>query len=165
MRLMIVLGRVLVGVSLISSCSNSPAPGPATGSTGAPIPAAPVAQESSQSLALTMNGYKRDVAKRVYAANAQYLFEGQSPPLLKSIVVLSIRIDGNGKLARVSVLRSNGYKDLEVRAMQSLRDAAPLPMPNRLFMQGGGAEFVETWLFRDDGRFQIRSLGEGQASE
>jgi hypothetical protein len=25
-------------------------------------------------------------------------------------------------------------------------------------------EFVETWLFRDDGRFQIRSLAEAQAA-
>jgi hypothetical protein len=30
-------------------------------------------------------------------------------------------------------------------------------------MRGGVAEFSETWLFRYDGRFQIRSLAQVQA--
>jgi protein TonB len=31
-------------------------------------------------------------------------------------------------------------------------------------LRSGRVEVAETWLFRDDGRFQIRSLAEPQAS-
>jgi len=110
-----------------------------------------------------MNGYKRDVAKQIYRANRQHLFEGAPPPTLKSVVVLTIKVDSDGKLTHVSVLRSNRYTALEALAMQSVRDAAPLPRPNRFVMKRGVAEFVETWLFRNDDHFQIRTLAESQA--
>lgn len=154
----------LGGAGWLAGCSSPPAPSSPTVSKPVEMPAAEPAKPE-QSLALTMNGYKRDVARQVYRANPQHLYEGQPPPLLKSIVVLRIRVDGKGQLSQISVLRSNGYKELEARAIQSVRDATPLPMPNRLFMQGGAAEFVETWLFRNDGRFQIRSIAEPQSSE
>ncbi len=153
------------GLSWLAGCGSPPpsSPGLSKPETSTAEPAQ--STQSAQSFALTMNGYKRDVAKQLYRTNPQDLYEGQPPPLLKSIVVLKIRVDGKGQLSHVSVMRSNGYKELEARAMQSVRNASPLPMPNRLFMQGGNAEFVETWLFRNDGRFQIRSLAEPQASE
>jgi protein TonB len=119
----------------------------------------------TQSIALTVDGYKRDVARAIYRSNAERLFDGAPPPMLRAVVVLSLRIDPAGNLSRVSVLRSNGYRDLEEIALGSVRRATPLPMPNRLVARNGNAEFVETWLFRDDGRFQIRSLAEAQAKQ
>lgn len=131
-------------------------------------PAAALAPEAlktpEQSLALTVDAYKRDVARHIYGTSAEHLFEGPPPPQLRAVVVLSLRIDPTGNLTRVSVLRSNGYRELEEIALQSVRRAAPLPMPNRLVMHNGSADFVETWLFREDGRFQIRSLASEQAS-
>jgi len=79
--------------------------------------------------------------------------------MFKSIVVLDITIDREGKLSKVSVRRSNGYKALENRAMDSVKRAAPFLAP-ALTVRGrdGSVNFLETFLFRDDGRYQIRSL-------
>ncbi len=125
---------------------------------------APEAEPPRESAARTVDGYKRDAARRLYFRNTALLYDGLPPPLLKSIVVLSIRVDAQGKPQRVAVMRSNGFKELEQRAMKSVHDAAPLPVPHAAVLKRGSLEFYETWLFRDDGRFQIRSLAEAQAT-
>lgn len=79
--------------------------------------------------------------------------------MLKSIVVLDITIDRDGRLAQVMVRRSNGYKALENAALDSVRRAAPYASPPRLALRSDGSvNFLETFLFRDDGRYRIRSL-------
>lgn len=122
------------------------------------------AEPPRESKARTIDGYKRDAARRVYFRNTPYLFDGAPPPVLKSVVVLSIRIDSRGVPIHVTVMRSNGFRDLEQRAIKSVHDAAPLPIPHVAIVKRGSVEYVETWLFRNDGRFQIRSLAEAQAS-
>ncbi len=134
----------------ISKPENLPAPATAT----------PAAPESS---ARTLNAYKQEVARWIYRSSAENLFDGAPPPMLKSVVVLAVTIDAQGQPKRVAVQRSNGYGGLNQLAMQSVRRAAPLPRPGRSLMHGGVVEFSETWLFRDDGRFQIRSLAQVQA--
>ena len=116
------------------------------------------------SSARSMEGYKRDAARHVYFHNGPRLYEGAPPPLLKSVVVLTIKVDANGAPTHVSVMRSNGFRELDRLAVQSVHDAAPLPIPQRVLQKRGITEFVETWLFRSDGRFQIRSLAEAQTS-
>ncbi|HLU77405.1 MAG TPA: energy transducer TonB [Burkholderiales bacterium] len=107
-------------------------------------------------------GYKQQVAKRIYARNPQ-TFKGKLPPLLKSVVVLRVTVDGNGKATKVSVRRSNGFKQLERVALDSVRKAGPLPRPSAEVLAGGDSfSYLETWLFREDGKFQIRSLAEAQ---
>ncbi|MSQ54084.1 MAG: energy transducer TonB [Betaproteobacteria bacterium] len=110
------------------------------------------------STAQTLEQYKAEVAHAVLHANAEHTFIGRLPEVLKSIVVLQIFIDRYGTAYDVRMFRSNGYKELESRAMQSVRTAA-LPRPS-VAVTGGRASvsFTETWLFRDDGKFQIRTL-------
>jgi protein TonB len=48
-------------------------------------------------------------------------------------------------------------------AIASVRAAAPLPPPPGALLRRGTLEIAETWLFRDDGKFQVRSLAEAQA--
>lgn len=110
---------------------------------------------------LAPDDYKRAAAARIQERNVDALFDGAPPPVLRSIVVLSIRVDAAGRPLSVTVLRSNGQRALEQRAIASVRAAAPFPAPPAL--RDGSARFVETWLFRDDGRFQIRSLAQVQA--
>jgi protein TonB len=150
-------------VILIGGCTLLSPQKPASSPTAASGTPAQEKVDAGLSLSLTMHGYKRDVAKQIYRANPQHLFEGAPPPMLKSVVVLEIKVDSEGKPTYIRVLRSNRYKELEALAMQSVRAAAPLPRPNRFVMRRGVAEFVETWLFRNDGHFQIRTLAEAQA--
>jgi len=116
------------------------------------------AVSAPDSKAWTLATYKLEVARWITRTSAEHLYEGAPPPLLKSIVVLSISVNAEGQLARVTVLRSNGFKALEQRALQSVKAAVPLPKPGLVVSRRGVAEFTETWLFRDDGRFQLRSL-------
>ena len=107
--------------------------------------------------------YKREVACRIHARNPTHLYEGAPPPVLRSVVVLSVRVDARGRPVRIGVVRSNGIRALERRAIQSVRAAAPLPIPAGVLLRRGAADITETWLFRDDGRFQIRTLAQVQS--
>ena len=152
---------VTVPESAPESAPNS-APKSASVLTPSPAVSAPVPAPATS--AWTLEGYKHEVARQIYRTSAQNLYEGAPPPQLKSVVVLTIAIDADGHPKRVAVLRSNGYSKLNQVAMQSVQRAAPLPRPSRLFMRNGVAEFSETWLFQDDGRFQIRSLALAQTN-
>jgi protein TonB len=107
--------------------------------------------------------YKRDVACRIHARNPAHLYDGAPPPVLRSVVVLSVRVDARGRPSRIRVIRSNGIRVLERRAIQSVRAAAPLPIPAAALLRRGATDITETWLFRDDGRFQVRTLAQVQA--
>jgi periplasmic protein TonB len=112
-------------------------------------------------LPASLDAYKAEVARHIYKSSAKETFEGAAPPLLKSIVVLEISVDSKGA-AHARVVRSNGFKELEARALQSVKRAGPLPR-----WSGAGTKpvtYYETWLFRNDGRFQIRSIAPPQAS-
>ena len=41
-----------------------------------------------------------------------------------------------------------------------VRQAAPYPKPPARLLRGGRLELSETWLFQDDGRFQLRTRAE-----
>jgi protein TonB len=122
----------------------------------------PDAEPPRESTARNVDGYKRDAALRIYFKSPSLLYDGAPPPVLKSLVILSVRVDAQGKPVRVTVVRSNGFRDLEQRAIKSVHDAAPLPVPASTVLTKGAIEYYETWLFRDDDRFQIRSLAEAQ---
>jgi hypothetical protein len=57
------------------------------------------------------------------------------------------------------VYRSNGYTALEQRAAASVLKAAPFTPPAAAVLRGApSVSFLETFLFRDDDFFQVRSL-------
>jgi TonB family protein len=105
-----------------------------------------------------MDEYKRHFARSIAAANAAALADAL-PPILKSVVVLDITVGAGGALERVVVWRSNGYTELEKTALESVRriGAAP-PPPAHAVANGGSVRFLETFLFRPDGQYQVRSI-------
>jgi protein TonB len=157
------MSRLLIAciscAALIAACSTpsgrppaqSPAPAPQAAAAPSPSPAQRIPP-------LTLEAYKKTVAERIAQASPD-IFGEPLPEMFKSIVVLDITIDRDGRLAQVSVRRSNGYKALENRAMDSVKRAAPFGAP-AFTVRGrdGSVNFLETFLFRDDGRFRIRSL-------
>jgi protein TonB len=154
-----IAARLSAGCSMIEPTREPapsepvPGPGPVPGAT---TPSAPLAVSNAR----TLEEYKAEVAHAILHANAASTFIGKLPEILRSVVVLQITIDRNGFPFQVRMFRSNGYQDLEARAMQSVR-AAALPRPTGSITGGSGSgtvTFTETWLFRDDGKFQIRTL-------
>jgi protein TonB len=146
---------------LAAACSHGgPPPEPA------PSPA-PLAQPKppAVSSATSLNVYKAEVANQVYQANAANIFSGRLPPLLRSIVVVNVVIDAGGRLVSASVYRDNGDRETRDIALASLARAGPLPQPAQSVLRRGRVEYLESWLFRGDGKFQVRSLAEAQASE
>jgi len=143
---------------LLAACSATP-PAPAPQQAVPQAEAAPAAELPRLS-PLTLDGYKRSVAERITSASPD-IFSEPLPDMFKSIVVLDITIDNKGSLTQVSVRRSNGYQALERKAMDSVKRAAPFVVP-AFTVRGrdGSVRFLETFLFRADGRFRIRSLVE-----
>ena len=123
--------------AVLAGCSTPPTP--------------PVAQP-------TLDDYKRGVAQRIVAAS-DGTYSTPIPEALKSIVVLEITVDNTGAPLEVSVLRTNGHDALTERAIASVVDAGPFAAPEPALLQGDGSvSFLETFLFRDDDFFQLRSL-------
>jgi periplasmic protein TonB len=153
----------------LAACSSPPeihrpAESPVTEAKAAASGKEPDAEPPRESAARSADGYKRDAARRIYFKSPSLLYDGLPPPMLKSLVILSVRLDAQGTPTRVTVVRSNGFRDLESRAIKSVHDAAPLPVPRSALLTNGSIEYYETWLFRSDDRFQIRSLAEAQQS-
>jgi len=99
----------------------------------------------------SLDSYKRTFALDILQHRpGAYCQPGEE--MLKSVIVLDIAIDAEGRLVEASVLRSNGHPDLAQRALDTVKAAAPFTAP------GQGVQFLETFLFRDDDCFLIRSL-------
>lgn len=113
----------------------------------------------------TLDAYKRDVAHRIYAMNASNVHDHHPQALLRAVIVLRYTVDGAGRLLRTEVLRSNRDRAAEAMALSSLRAAVPFPRPSQALLRNGRLEASESWLFDDDGRFQLRSLAQAQQSE
>ena len=127
-----------------------------------PTPSPPVAAPAPQPLPAPppadASAYRTLVASEIWLRNAE-VYADPVPEMLKSIVVLEITIDRAGNPIDVSVYRSNGYKHLELRALESVVRASPFPLPGEGVLDGpGSVTFLETFLFRADDRFQLHSL-------
>lgn len=156
-----VLGGV-VGALVLAACA------PQSQVTVAPPTAAPepafgaalsVPQPPYQrALPAAVEAYKSRVAAEIWTSSAG-VYADPVPQMLKSIVVLEISIDRAGNPIGISVYRSNGYRHLEALALESVVRAAPFPAPAANVLEGPGCvTFLETFLFRADERFQLRSL-------
>jgi protein TonB len=160
----------LCAIAAVAGCATVESPPPAKPEP-APQAVAPVEPPRAApapvvrgpaSSAATMDAYKKHVAQHIVQKNARERAD-TLPPILKSVVVLNISIDRNGQPVHVSVMRSNGHKDVEQIALRSIQRAAPLPAPSAaLIGNNETVSFVESWLFRNDGMYQVRSVAENQ---
>lgn len=147
---------ILAAVALAGCASHT-----ADKSAKAPSPAAPSSARTpsgSSSSAWTLSGYKRDAALHISSINTGKVYTGRPQPLLRSVVVMRYTIDANGRIVRSEIIRSNHDGETETIAMHSLRAASPLPRPSANLLHNGQLDVIETWLFNDDGRFQLRTI-------
>jgi protein TonB len=108
-----------------------------------------------------VDDYKTQVARHVAAHNPERMYSGTLPPILPAIVVLRITVDRDGQLDDVAVLRSRDPEASEI-ALTSVRRSNPLPAPQQLAQATGKLMFLETFLFADSDRYQLRSLADPQ---
>jgi|ERR1043165_6708815 len=102
--------------------------------------------------AASLDVYKRIVALDIVRSTpGAYCQPGEE--MLKSVVILELQISADGALLAASLVRSNGHPELAQVALDSVKAAAPFAPP-----ESGQVQFLETFLFRQDGCFLIRSL-------
>lgn len=128
-------------------------------------PAAPAAAAVGPSRARTLEAYKLEVAQHIASATKDLQYTGAPPNPLKSIVVVKLLIDRDGR-AQAMIERSNKIAATERVALDSVRRVAAFPKPSgHLLDRRGRVELIETWLFDAQDRFQLRSFAQEQASE
>jgi len=135
-----------------------PAPPQVQSTAPAPVVTAPAPSISPRKPTGPLDEYKMRNALRILQANSHQIYDGAPPHFLKSVVVLIFVVDARGQLTSSRVLRGNGHKQLEQVALASVKRAAPFDPPPRQLLRGNTIEITETWLFRDDGKFQVRSV-------
>ncbi len=170
---------VFIAALTLAAC-GAPAPAPAPSSPTASTASAPVINAPIETVEFrpsvtpsapavrlaaldpTLENWKRTAAEKVYAVNRSHLFDGRPEHLLRAVVVVEVTVDRQGSVTRSKILRSPGIASLDSVALGSLKAASPLPPPPTKLVARGPLVFSETWLFRKDGRFQLRSLALAQ---
>jgi protein TonB len=119
------------------------------------------------STATTLARYKADLARRIVQVNSLQVHAERPQALLRAVIVIRYVVDQDGQLIRSVVVRSNHDKAAEATALASLRNTAPFPKPSRALLgkPPGRVELAETWLFNDDGRFQLRTIAQPQQEQ
>ena len=153
-------------LSGLAACSVSPpAPPPAPPPPRPPVvavPAPPIAATTPTPYSSEVE-WRRVLAQHIQAVNRQRVFEGRPPHPLKAIVVLELTVAADGRIERASVLRAPDHaRDLGAEALRTVQAASPLPRPPRGLASRGSVKLTETWLFRQDNQFQLRSLAQAQ---
>lgn len=160
------LTAVTAALALAGCSAPSPAPpAPAAPSAPAPAPrAAAPAPAPRPSDALTEAEWRRALARHILTVNKDRVFEGRPPHPLKAVVVLDLEVGADGRIRHASVMRAPKHaSQLGPAAVRTVHAAAPLPPPPRALLgRGTSVRFTETWLYRDDDRFQIRTLAQEQ---
>lgn len=152
--------------ALLAACSTSREEPPpsisATPAAAAPQVPSVAPPRTAMSNAATIDAYKQDLAHRISQVNAARVHTGRPQALLRSVVVVRYVIDAEGNLVRSEILRSNRDRETETIALASLRSTAPFPKPGKHLVRRGQVELAETWLFNNDGRFQLRTIAQPQ---
>ncbi|WP_207388090.1 hypothetical protein [Hylemonella gracilis] len=107
--------------------------------------------------------YRLDTARHLYGQNRERIYAGVMPHYLRAVGVLEMDVDAQGQVESLRWLRAPTHApDVMAEIERLVRQAAPYPAPASSALQGGSARVIETWLWDQSGRFQLRTLSEGQ---
>lgn len=158
---------ILLAAGVLAGCASRPAESPLADRPERAARAEKKAEPSADfsSSASSIDGYKRDLALRISEVNASKVYAGRPQALLRSVVVLRYAVDARGNLVRSEIMRSNRDRETESIALATLRNSAPFPKPSSHLLRRGQLELSETWLFNNDGRFQLRTIAQPQMDQ
>lgn len=154
--------------AIVAGCSTGPEATPVAGDVRPPVaPVAAIADRvettiDATSTASTLDGYKRDLAQRISQVNSTKVYIERPQALLRSVVVLKYQVDRDGNLVRSEIYRSNRDREAEATALAALKNAAPFPKPAPHLLRQDRIDILESWLFNNDGRFQLRTIAQPQ---
>lgn len=153
----------LAAITIITGCaSRSVDTDIARAPTATPSPSRAGSSCEVASATASYDAYKRALALCISEVNATHVYSGRPQALLRSVVVLKYTVDAHGNLKHSSIMRSNRDVETEATALSTLRKSAPFPKPASHLLRRGQIEIVETWLFNNDGRFQLRTVAQPQ---
>ncbi|MEY2874006.1 MAG: hypothetical protein RLZZ373_1377 [Pseudomonadota bacterium] len=126
-----------------------------------PQPVDPVAALSTAS-ARNASEYRIEGARHLYMRYAPQIFDGKLPPMLYAIAAFRTTIDSRGRVTDLRITRYPAAAHEVTPWIQRMVYAAePYPPPPRGMKS---IVYPEVWLVTADGRFQLHTLSEGQAS-
>ena len=147
----------------LAACSTTTAPSnETTGGTGAAAASRPPAKAAAPApRGQTLAQWKRLAAERIHYQNKQHTYEGKAPDIVHAVIVVQMTVAPDGKVLKTDILRSPDYAGAEAAlAVKSAYAASPLPPVPVASGSNRPIQVAETWLFRKDGRFQLRTLAE-----
>ena len=157
-------GAVLAGCAgnLAASRRADASPGNAARSAGEAGRGSGTGLSSS---AYRFESYKTELAQHISDHSAGKVYPGRPQALLRAVIVLKYSVDADGRLVHTGIVRSNHDHVAEQIALASLKSAAPFPKPHSHLLRQGKVEIAETWLFNNDGQFQVRSVALAQMDD
>lgn len=99
--------------------------------------------------------YKELVANRIAELNPELIYPGHPQKLLKAVVVVRYVVETDGSIHELEVIRSRDDVASTI-ALAAVKIAEPLPPPIEPTI------IIETFLFNDDYRFQVRTTAKEQ---
>lgn len=142
------------------SAASAPAPAPAAEPAPAPAPA-PTPVVAHEPDPAHVNAYKRVVAEKIAKSNPSAIKTDAKRPAdaaIAGLTVVGVQVLADGSTERVWVVRSSSRPKLDQAAIDSVTKSLPLPLPPENVTVGRGyTVFAESWIHRNDGRFQLVS--------
>lgn len=121
---------------------------------------APLALASSE-----IDPARIEFANAVYEATPHWVHDHRPQALLRAVVVLNIKLDADNHW-RADVVRTNTQQpEMLTRALETVMRARVGAIPDHLRGKLSKEGFMETWLFDNDGTFQVKTLAKVQMSE
>jgi hypothetical protein len=147
---------IIAAIMLLAAACKSPTSTPPTSTGG-------VSSGSARGYGNVMD-YRQAAGNAIYAANTPIRSTGTLPALLRAIVVVEVEVDGSGRLAVARIKRGGADGSLNSVALDSIRRTS-LPAPSRnLLNRRGTVEYMETWFFDNEGKFQLMAFNPPQSS-
>ena len=105
---------------------------------------------------------KRDFARAVYEGSPELVHDRNPQPLLRAVVVLNMRLDESGQWQAEVVRHNDQQPAMTARALETVRRAHSMAVPEEHKAELRRNGFMEAWLFDNDGTFQVKTLAKAQ---
>jgi len=108
------------------------------------------------------DAFHQNYAQAIYEASPEWVHDRRPQPLLRAVVVLKLKLLPDQRWD-AEIMRGNDLQpEMVQRALAAAKrvrvERLPEDMRERLMRDG----VIETWLFDNDGRFQVRTLARSQ---